>query len=164
MSKLTYLFAAALLVIISYMPQANATGSTTGTATATVASSLSISEVTEMSFGIFGANGTSGTITTSGATTGEIIYFSGATPAVFSINGAPNETVRVNVGNPAEVILRHPNGTDTMVSTLEPEFIQFDIGADSTTQLQVMGTLTVNANQPSGDYEGTYPISIDYVN
>lgn len=130
-----------------------------GNASATVAGALVVTENTPLSFGLFSANGSAGTIDTSGSPTGNITYFSGATPGLFGIVGAANAGVSTR-GSEAAVTLS--NGSDTMTAVLSvPPTVALD-GTGAGT-LEVTGVLSVAAAQPAGTYTGTYNLTFDYL-
>jgi hypothetical protein len=145
----------------------------TATASATIIAPLTISNLTNLSFGTFEASKT-GTITvdTAGARTGSGVTLGGGSPsaASFSISGQSGLSYNILYSGTSANL---SNGPDTLALA-----IVSDLGGAATstgtpvssatlaagpTTLRVGGTLTVNtAGATAGSYNGTISVAVQY--
>lgn len=156
-------FAAILFTLGLASSAAFAANINNATATATVASSLSIAETTPLSFGTFTAGSSQGTITTAGVgSNGVAPIGTGATPGVFTLTGAPNTNVTQISGDGVStpITLSGPSGATMDANLVYPA--SATIGTGGTGTFDVTGTLNVGANQTTGVYTGTYGVTVDY--
>jgi Domain of unknown function (DUF4402) len=154
------------LAAASFATSAQAATTATGTATAEVLSSLTVTAVDDLQFGQIAAN-TGGTVTVNAnstvASSGGLVSTGTRTPASFDVLGTPSASVIVSLPT-AAVNLTRVSGTETMslggFNTNPNSSFQLDVaGAGSFT---VGGTLTVGSNQVPGNYVGTFQVSVEY--
>lgn len=138
--------------------------------TATVLLPITITKTADLNFGKFMSGATGGTVvvTTAGAqsVTGDLTTTAalGATAAAatFTIAGEPTNTYAVTF--PAQTALVGPGGSTPMTIgtfTTASSGTLGTFGAAAET-LSVGATLTVNANQASGTYNGTLDVAVNY--
>ncbi len=160
------LAAVGALAAASFATSAQAATTATGTATAEVLSSLTVTATADLQFGQIAAN-TGGSVTvnadSSVSKTGGLISTGSRAPAAFDVVGSPNAMVIVSLPT-ASVNLTRVSGTETMqlgsFNTDPNGAFQLDTaGAGS---FNVGGTLTVGANQVAGTYTGTFQVSVEY--
>ena len=152
-TKLTAATLAAALIAGS----AYAATTTSGTASAVIIGTLSIIQQNPLNFGTFSSGTTAGTINSFGATTGGVTVMSIGAPAAFQVTGNPNTNFFVTA--PASVTLT--SGANTMPATLTAPTASALDNAGSRV-INVLGTLTVAANKPAGNYTGSYNVSVNY--
>jgi hypothetical protein len=172
-------FAAAALAIASFGSAANAATTATGTATAEVLSTLTVTQDTDLRFGQIAAN-TGGTIVIPAdsaqaiSTTGTLVSTGTRGAAGFTVVG--NRGVRVQLSSLATatdltyqgtwvVLTQGPVPTMTLGSLSSHWTNNIDV-LDATTgeaEVSVGGTLTVGANQEPGLYSGTFSFSVEYM-
>jgi len=150
-------FAAVAAATVLAAGVAQAATSITGTATATVTGALSVVQTSPLNFGSFSAGTTAGTINNYGVTTGGTTVISAGGPAIFTANGNANTNFTITASS--TVVLT--SGVNSMTAALTaPSFSALDnVGARA---FNVIGTLTVPANQAAGSYTGTYNVSVNY--
>lgn len=136
---------------------------TTGSASATVLTPLSVSETTAMSFGDVGGDAIDATtivLTTAGGTSSSDGAYVGGTPAAaaFTVSGAASQAYVLTL--PGSITLT--SGTDTVtVDTLtDTSTGALDVAGSET--FSVGGTLNLGANQASGNYTGSYTVTVAY--
>jgi hypothetical protein len=129
---------------------------------------LSVVKTADLDFGTLVAGPTAGTITVnpvSGArssTGGTVTVGSPSTAASFQATGLVNQLYIVALGAPP--LLTNGSGGTMPVTALAldgPTIRLFPAGNVAT--LRVGGTLSVAANQPSGDYIGSFTITVIYL-
>ncbi|MEL6215614.1 MAG: DUF4402 domain-containing protein, partial [Pseudomonadota bacterium] len=85
------------------------------------------------------------------------------TPAIFDVDGGANLAYTVSV--PTSVDISNAGG-DTMTvnafSALSTDDSQYLLNATGDDAFNVGGTLTVAANQASGEYTGTFVVTVSY--
>lgn len=129
-----------------------------GNAGATVATALSLQESKTLHFGTFIPGATGGTIDTSGAVSGSVSLVSAGQAGMFEVTGTPSSTV--NVAVPASVSLSNGGGGNMSATLSGPASKVLDNnGAGS---FSVTGSLTVAPAQPTGNYTGTYTVTVNY--
>lgn len=78
---------------------------------------------------------------------------------IFNLVGAANTDVKINMDNTAEL----SNGSgNTITASLQADRTTIQLDSNGNETLNVGGTLNVAANQPSGEYTGTYTVRISY--
>ncbi len=133
-----------------------------GNASATVATALTVTQTTPLSFGTFTSSANAGTINTSGTITGGVTYLSGAREGVFTITGSANTPVN-SISGPTTLQLTSTPGGDTMSATLTyPATGTVTLDGNGSKNFNVSGELTVAANQPAGAYSNTYNVTVNY--
>lgn len=145
-----------------------------GTATASIASPIGLSVLSDLAFGTI-VPGTGGTViinpdqpdSQSRTSTGAVIRVSSEYhPALFSIIGGHRQTYHVR-SVPNNINITKIGGTQTMRVTFSFSN-NLDGGQhgrlDNTGNgsFKIGGTLTVAANQATGVYEGTFPVTVQY--
>lgn len=137
--------------------QAAQAATANGTASATVIGPLAVSQTTPMNFGSFSPSATAGTVTSGGITTGGVAVVSAGSNALFTATGNPNSNFSISV--PASISMT--SGVNSMTNTLTAQTVS---ALDNTGRrdFNVLGTLAVAANQPSGTYTGSYTVTVNY--
>jgi hypothetical protein len=170
-------FAAAALAIASFGSAANAATTATGTATAEVLSTLTVTPVDDLRFGQIAANG-GGTVVIPAdsaqaiTTTGTLVSTGTRGASSFTVEG--NRGVRVQLSALAvtsdltwQGVWGGPGAAPTMgLSALTSHWDNNIDVLDATTgdaTVYVGGTLTVGASQEPGLYEGTFSFSVEYM-
>ena len=150
----------------SFAGSAQAATTATGTATAEVLSSLTVTSTADLLFGQIAAN-TGGTVTVNAdstvASTGTLIATGSRSPAAFNVAGSPNAMVLVSLPT-APVNLTRSGGTETMslggFNTNPGGAFQLDGTGNGL--FHVGGTLTVGNAQVAGAYAGSFQVSVEY--
>lgn len=164
MNKMKTLLAVASALVVSGASGAMAVDAT-GTASAVIASAITISETSQMSFGTVAASATqAGSVVLSAAgsaSDSNITRLSGATPAAgtFTVNGANSATYAVTLPSSAVTLT---SGANTMSVN---SFTTNATGTLSSGGSEVFGvgaTLSIGANQASGSYTGSYTVTVNY--
>ncbi len=155
-----------VIAAASFATSAQAATTATGTATAEVLSSLTVTAVDDLRFGQIAAN-TGGTVTVNAdltASSGGTLVSTGTRgPASFNVLGTPNTMVVVTLPV-APVNLTRVTGTETMslgAFNTEPNGA-FQLSGTGAGTFTVGGTLTVGNNQVAGAYTGTFSVSVEY--
>ena len=147
------------------MAASGASVSAAGVATATVAMPITLIHTDDdpLDFGKFTA-GSGGTVVvdaTSGAghTTADVSFVPGSSTMAdsFRVIGEGGRMFSVTTG-PGTVT----HGSQSMSFTTVPSVTTGVIALVGHTYLTVGGTLTVNANQTPGGYQGSYPVTVNY--
>lgn len=131
-----------------------------------VAPVISLSELTGLRFGVIFTGPAPGTVVLdpSGArqATGGTGLGSQAPvgPATFLVTGAANATYAISL--PTSLQLSSPEGTLTLSAFTSSPSLTGLLGATGQQALSVGGTLNVPANQPDGDYSGTFRVTVAY--
>lgn len=163
--------------VISGPSSAVPTNSASATASGTVIAPITVSKVTDLSFGKFApGGGGSVTISTSGnrTATGTILSTVGSAPtaASFTVSGDPAATYGISFGGAAILTNTTGGGGETMTLTKISDLT----GANATSgtvssgtldgggaqTIFVGGTLAVGASQVAGDYAGSVDVTVQY--
>lgn len=159
---------AAILSVVMLSPaQALAADAQAG-ATAAIVQPLSLVKTRDLEFGAMLAGTSGGSVvvnpntdarTSSGAVT---LAGTGGHAAQFMTYGGPLQFVWVTRG-PLPVLTRQGGGGSMNVSQLSLNGSAFRfLSSAGLVDLRIGGTLQVNANQPSGHYEGDFEITVTY--
>ncbi len=150
----------------SFATSAQAATTATGTATAEVLSSLTVTATADLQFGQIAAN-TGGSVTVNAdstvASSGALISTGTRSPAAFDVVGSPNAMVVVSLPT-AAVNLTRSGGTETMSLggfNTNPNGA-FQLDASGNGAFNVGGTLSVASGQVAGAYSGTFQVSVEY--
>lgn len=155
-------YGAAVLTIALFSTVSAYAITVTGNASAIIRRTIAATETQTMNFGTISSAATAGTVTLSpaGARTSTLSYYGTSRPGVFSITGEPSTPLTISFGNGTL-----SNGANTMTLS---NFTTSTTPASSTTDssgnltLNVGADLAVGANQASGNYTGTYTVTISY--
>lgn len=159
------LLGAAVAALSMSASAANAT-TTTGTAKAKILRQITLTNTSDLQFAtvISGATASTVVVSTAGAATcGAGLTCTGTTTAAnFDIQGTNNAVVLV--GGDASVTLNGSlGGTMTAALAYSTNSVTLTNGPGTVGgSFQVGGTLSVNANQTSGDYSGTFNVTANY--
>lgn len=134
----------------------------TGNASAVIRRTIAATETQTMNFGTISSGTTAGTVTLSpaGVRTSSLSYYGTSRPGIFTITGEPSTPLVISFANGTL-----SNGANTMTLS---NFTTSTTPASSTTDssgnltLNVGADLAVAANQASGNYTGTYAVTISY--
>lgn len=155
MKTISKLTAVALLASVASVPAQAA--SITGGAQATVVGPLSIANTFPMRFGAFSSGSTAGTITTNGVTTGGVSLVTLGSPGTYNVAGTPNASFDITAPNSVTLT----NGSASMTAAIVvPTASALD--AQGNRAFNITGTLSVGANQPTGNYTGSFPMTVNY--
>lgn len=141
-------------------------GTMTFNVTVQVAPVITLTKSADLNFGDIFVGPTAGTVILSPAgarsATGGLILgnLSPVGAAVFTVNGAANATYAITL--PVSITMTGPTGTmlvSPFTSSRGPSGL---LNASGTQQLRVGATLNVVANQPDGDYAGTFSVTTVY--
>ena len=154
-------FGAVVAVLASTSAAAQSSDNAQGTATATVVAPIQIvNDGGELSFGVFVPSATAGTVSvaTNGARSGTSVSLAtgGVVSAdAFTVTGTADRTFSIS-----SAATNVASGANTMALTIDAPTSATLTGG--TYALNVGGTLTVGANQPAGDYQGIYTMTVAY--
>ncbi len=155
------LLGAAIAALAMNAPAAQA-ASATGTAKAKILRQITLSNTSDLQYAtiISGATASTVAVSTAGTRTcGAALTCTGtATSANFNVAGTDGAVVLV--GGDSSVTLTGSLG-GTMASTLTYSSPNITLTATGGS-FQVGGTLSVGANQASGDYSGTFNVTANY--
>ncbi|SBV34736.1 conserved exported protein of unknown function [uncultured Sphingopyxis sp.] len=134
----------------------------TGTATAKILRQITLTKTSDLQYATIISGATASTVavsTAGGVTCGAGLTCTGTTAAgSFDVAGSSGAVVLV--GGDSSVTLNGSLG-GTMTSTLTYSAPNITLGATGGS-FQVGGTLSVGANQASGDYSGTFNVTANY--
>ena len=143
----------------------------TVSATATVASPLSITAATALGFGSFVADTAAGTGVIAPLSTGfrsktgniSLLDSGAGAPSTVSVSGAPNTTFSVNLPT-SSVTLTGPSSSVMTMSSFTSSLgaSKGTIGGGGTASFLVGATLNVGASQVAGSYTGSFSVSVSY--
>lgn len=150
----------------SFAGSAQAATTATGTATAEVLSSLTVTATQNLGFGQIAANaGGTVTVNADGTTSssGTLISTGTRSPAAFAVTGSPNTSVIVSLPS-GPVNLTRSGGSETMsLNTFNSNSGgAFQLGSAGAGTFNVGGTLAVANGQLAGSYTGTFQVSVEY--
>ena len=132
-------------------------------ATANIVQAITITENAVLNFGTIvpGASASSVTIDTGNVKTcGAGLTCSGSSVSgLFTATGTANQAVSISVGG--ATTLTGP-GTAMPLGSLTLSNATATLSAGGTTTFTVGGTLSVNASQAAGVYNGTYTVNVNY--
>ncbi len=173
MKKLGILLASLFVMTLATQQvkaQTGASASASAEAKATVVTVISITKTSDLNFGSFAPSATDGTISVE--LTGDRSVTGGITlldqlngqRALFTVNGKPNESYSVKL--PTEdgntIPLTGPQGADPLIITSLVHNANGLLGEDGEEEFSVGGILSVKANQPAGEYTGTFDVIVAY--
>lgn len=152
---------AAIAGLAMNAPAAHA-ASATGTAKAKILRQITLTNTSDLQYAtiISGATASTVAVSTGGTRTcgGSLTCTGTATSANFNVAGTDGAVVLV--GGDSSVTLNGSLG-GTMTSTLTYSAPTITLGSTGGS-FQVGGTLSVGANQASGDYSGTFNVTANY--
>lgn len=152
---------AAIAALALNAPAAHA-ASATGTATAKILRQITLTNTSALQYAtiISGATASTVQVTTAGVRTcnAGLTCTGTATAANFDVQGTSGAVVGIS-GDTTVTLNGSISGT--MTSTLTYSAASLTLGATGGS-FQVGGTLSVGANQPAGDYTGTFNVTADY--
>ena len=170
MRKTVFLLASLFVMVLATQQMKAQSASTSANAKATVISKISIVKNSDLNFGSFAPSATDGTISVeldgTRSVTGGITALNdiGALRAVFTVNGTPNESYYVKL--PTEegntIPLTGPEGADPLIITSLVHDGGGTLDGNGQDLFSVGGTLSVKANQPAGEYTGTFDVIVAY--
>lgn len=145
------------------------TATTTANANARIITAIDITRTAHLNFGDVVAGGTPGTVVlTAGATparssTGGVTLGNSTTvsDAIFTVSGEPLSTYAITLPGSAVTITSGGNDMTVDTFTSSPNATGALDGGGTQT-LYVGATLHVAANQPNGQYSGTFSVTVTY--
>ena len=173
MRKTVFLLAS-LFVMMLATQRVNAQNSASAQAkaTATIVQAISIDKLADLQFGKIIAGSTAGQvqIQTDGSRTiaaGDVVLFNQGSDhqaAAFTVNGTPNESyyVKLPTDDGNTISLEGPQGTDPLIITSLVHDGGGTLDGNGQDLFSVGGTLSVKANQPAGEYTGTFDVIVAY--
>jgi Mat/Ecp fimbriae major subunit len=159
---------ASAVVALGFVSQhAIAANSATGHASAVILQAINLVETTQLNFGDIFQTGGAGTVTLS---TGNVVsgagfnFFGTTAPGVFTATGSGGAPAVITFSSGDKLTDTVgdliPMGTYTTDQGATPSF---PAGTGATNLVFKVGaTLTIAANQPSGNYAGTYTVTVNY--
>jgi hypothetical protein len=155
------LLGAAIAALAMNAPAAQA-ASATGTAKAKILRQITLTNTSDLQYAtiISGATAATVAVSTGGTRTCAAALTCTGTATAANFNVAGTEGAVVVVGGDSSVTLTGSLG-GTMASTLTYSAPTITLGATGGS-FQVGGTLSVGANQASGDYTGTFNVTANY--
>ncbi|CAN5218680.1 hypothetical protein BH09PSE3_BH09PSE3_10090 [soil metagenome] len=157
-------------IAVTLLAAPGAAMATTATASATVVTvqPLSLVKSDDLDFGSMIATATAGTVkidpsTDVRTTTGGVVV-AGGTPAAARFVAAGLVNVLGIITLPTSITLNRTGGGGTMtIGTVTTNGSNIRLFAGPILDVRVGGTLSVGANQPAGDYVGTFNITVVYL-
>lgn len=129
----------------------------------TITQALDLTETQPLDFGTVISSPAAQTVNmdTNGNRTGGINYNSGLSgqQGKFAVKGRPDTTVHISMDAGATL---HNENNQTMRASLIGSAPEIVLQQDGSGTFSVGGILNVAANQPSGEYTGTYTVRISY--
>lgn len=131
-------------------------------AKATILAPVVMTKISDLSFGKIAAGQTASTISI--GTNSQVICGIGLTclgsqtAARFNISGTPGEAVTISLD---PTVTLTDGGSNSMTAQLKASATAMFLTA-APKALVVGGVLNVGANQPSGNYSGTFNVTVDY--
>lgn len=165
MKKITMILAAAMAVAMPASLYAQMSASANATVTATVVSSLSLSNTAPLSFG---------TILTPAAATTSTVAPTSTNAAAFTASGTANTKITVSWSTPSPLTSGSNNigvnsvsvaGLDTSAQGSQTGLTsgqQVTLSGSGNYYFWVGGTIALSANQPTGNYTGTFTLNVAY--
>ena len=172
MKKLGLLLASLFVMMLATQhvkAQSGASASISANAKATVISVISITKNSDLNFGSFAPSATDGTVSveldgTRPFTGGITLLDQEGKRALFTVKGTPNESYYVKL--PTEdgntISLEGPQGTDPLIIKSLVHDGDGTLDGNGQDLFSVGGTLSVKANQPAGEYTGTFDVIVAY--
>lgn len=135
----------------------------TGHADAKIVTPVTVSEDAHLNFGTMLGQANTVTVSTGGvrsATTGSALVNDNNTPTAgtFTVTGPNSQPITVSL--PANVQVT--SGSDHMTISNLTNDAGSALDSSGQMTIKVGGSLAVSANQPEGDYTGTYTITVNY--
>jgi hypothetical protein len=166
-TKLIRIIATAISMVLVTSAVAQRTSSVTPTSDIEIVQSTAIYNVGSMAFGNIVPGTTGGTVvlTTSGGTTAtgsvHLIAGSSRSAATFVVFGSPLLAYSIQV--PSTISLGRSGGSQSMVvSSLTSSNTGGILGSNGSASVTVGGTLTVSASQTSGQYAGSFAVTVSF--
>ncbi|MBN2666494.1 MAG: DUF4402 domain-containing protein [Bacteroidales bacterium] len=165
-------FLAIAVVMLAFAGTVKAqTATATSSAAAVIIAPLSITNTAGLHFGTIMRSGTAGTVTIAPDGTrsddgGGGVTLSALAPvhsaATFDVEGEDGRTVTITL--PGTITITNLAADDMDVDTFvsDPDAANPVTLTGAATVLRVGATLNVGANQPSGEYTGTFNVSVNY--
>jgi len=136
------------------------------TVTVRIDAVITLARLTNLSFGDIYTTPASGTVVLSPAGvrtfTGGVLLggLTAVTAASFTVTGTASTTYAITL--PVSVVLTGPGGTMTANAFTSTPSATGTLSTAGQQQLRVGATLNVGANQPSGNYSGTFSVTVAY--
>ena len=140
-------------------------------ASATVASTLSITSASALGFGSFVPDTAAATVVIAPQGTGfrsktgniSLLDSGAGAPSTVSVSGSPNMTFSVNLPT-SSVTLTGPNSSVMTLSSFTSSLgvAKGTIGGGGTASFLVGATLNVGASQTAGSYTGSFSVTVSY--
>jgi spore coat protein U-like protein len=174
MRKTVFLLASLFVMTLATQQvkaQTGASASASAEAKATVVTVISITKTSDLNFGSFAPSATDGTVSveltgTRSVTGGITLLDQEGKRALFTVNGTPNASYYVKL--PTEdgntIPLTRPQGADPLIITslVHNAVDNPALDDEGKKMFSVGGTLSVKANQPAGEYTGTFDVIVAY--
>lgn len=159
MKKFNFALAAAIVGLAAF-PMASEAADATGTATATVVAPIAVAQVANLSFGTIAPSGTAGSVTiTNGgsrsASNVDLFTSDAGSAGQFSVTGEGTSTFSTSIPG-----INLVSGSDTMAATFTNDAPSALTSGAAT--INVGGSITVGASQPTGSYSGTFTVTVAY--
>jgi len=156
----------AAIAALAMNAQAAQAASATGTATAKILRQITLTKTSDLQYATIISGATASTVTVSPAgapNCGAGLTCTGTTTAAnFDIQGTNNAVVLVG-GDSSVTLNGSLGGSMTSTLTYSAASVTLTNGPGTTGgSFQVGGTLSVGANQASGDYSGTFNVTANY--
>ncbi len=158
---------AAVLFGFASISFAQTTGNATINVGATIAQALKITNVEDLHFGtiaVTSSGSTTSTITAAsdGSRTGTAVYIGeNYTIGEFLIEGEKGQTVNLSVDASAKLTKGSDEMNIVFARSIAGNSFELDSSSGKTT-MYVGGTLTIADDQASGEYTGTYKVTVNY--
>lgn len=160
-------FLTIVVIGLAFCFNSHAQVSTTASASATIVTALTITKVTDLSFGRFAVNAagtvTVGTDNSRSQTAGCALFGGGAvTAASFSVTGEPSRTYTISIVTPVTLTHTVTPANNLVINTFVTNPVSPATLAAGANTLLVGATLNADGSEIAGDYTGTFTVSLNY--
>ena len=174
MRSLSWVIGASAALAMAHAAQAQAPTSATATGSATVIQQIALVKNTDLAFGSLvrpsvGSNTvsidpTSGARSISGGGDASLAQTQAASRATYSVAGEGGSTYSVTV--PTNFTMTRTGGSDTLLVSLSASAtsgaLSGSVGSGGSANFSIGGSLPLSANTVSGDYVGTFDVTVGY--
>jgi hypothetical protein len=159
----------AIFCLLALFCSGSEAGAAEASATATIMPAISASKKSDLAFGVIIPSEASGTVTITPSTSdrtregGVVLVASTSGAASFNISGASNTVYTVTL--PETDTIKISSGSNTMTVhsfTISPPSGSARLDSDGQAIFNIGGTLNVGADQPPGNYTGTFEVTVAY--
>ena len=173
MKKLVFLFSSFLILLVATqsVKAQNPEATATANSSANIIKVISITNSQDLLFGNIIASSGGGTVVISSDGSSSAVYSGIAAPtgnegsrqpAIFTVEGELSATYSITLPGDGVIELTKTGGDPMTLETFTHNANGLLSNVDGTETFNVGATLNVNANQASGTYTGSFPVTVAY--